>query len=105
MSKLEKPFDRHQFFRLKMRTRRRLDGGLLRIVNWLFDKTCDYGWGVGRAGLCWFGHWMIFALILFLKRDARVKSRWSLQDCTGVGRRQLRERSCVPLPRSERRIS
>ena len=66
MSKLEKPFDRHQFFRLKMRARRRLDGGLLRIVNWLFDKTCDYGWGVGRAGLCWFGHWMIFAVILFL---------------------------------------
>lgn len=43
MSELEKPFDRHQFFRLKMRARRRSDGILLRIVNWLFDKTCDYG--------------------------------------------------------------
>ena len=65
MSKLEKPFDRHQFFRLKMRARRRSDGVLLRIVNWLFDKTCDYGWGTGRACACWFGHWIIFAAILF----------------------------------------
>ena len=65
MSKLEKPFDRHQFFRLKMRARRRSDGVLLRIVNWLFDKTCDYGWGIGRACACWFGHWITFAVILF----------------------------------------
>ena len=52
MSKLEKPFDRHQFFRLKMRAKRRSDDVLLRIANWLFDKTCDYGWGVGRACVC-----------------------------------------------------
>ena len=65
MSKLEKPFDRHQFFRLKMRARRRSDGVLLKTVNWLFDKTCDYGWGVGRACACWLGHWIIFAVILF----------------------------------------
>ena len=64
MSKLEKPFDRHQFFRLKMRARRRSDGLLPKIVNWLFDKTCDYGWGVGRACACWFGHWMAFAVVL-----------------------------------------
>ena len=66
MSQLEKPFDRHQFFRLKMRARRRSDPVLLRIVNWLFDKTCDYGWGVGRAFACWLGHWLISAAILFV---------------------------------------
>ena len=66
MSELEKPFDRHQFFRLKMRARRRSDGILLRSVNWLFDKTCDYGWGVGRAFVCWLGHWIVFAVILFV---------------------------------------
>ena len=66
MSKLEKPLDRHQFFRLKMRARRRSDGVLLRIVNWLFDKTCDYGWGVGRACAFWFGHWIICAVVLFV---------------------------------------
>ena len=66
MSELEKPFDRHQFFRLKMRARRRSDGILLRIVNLMFDKTCDYGWGVSKAFACWFGHWIIFAVILFL---------------------------------------
>ena len=65
MSELEKPFDQHQFFRLKMRARRRSDGILLTMVNWLFDKTCDYGWGVSKAFACWFGHWIIFAVILF----------------------------------------
>lgn len=65
MSQLEKPFDRHQFFRLKMRARRRSDPVLLRAVNWLFDKTCDYGWGVSRAFACWFGHWAISAVVLF----------------------------------------
>ena len=65
MSKLEKPFDRHRFFRLKMRARRRKDGLLLRVLNWLFEKTADYGWGIGRAGACWLGHWVLFSLIPF----------------------------------------
>lgn len=65
MSKLEKPFDRHRFFRLKMRARRRKDGRLLRTLSWLFEKTSDYGWGVGRAGACWLGHWVLFSAILF----------------------------------------
>ena len=64
MSTLEKPFDRHRFFRLKMRVRRRKDGFLLNAVNWLFEKTADYGWGVGRAGACWSGHWILFAIVL-----------------------------------------
>lgn len=65
MSRLEKPLDRHRFFRLKMRTRRRKDGLLLWALNWLFEKTADYGWGVGRAFSWWFGHWAVFALVLF----------------------------------------
>ena len=65
MSKLEKPLDRHRFFRLKMRARRRVDGPLLRIVNWLFDKFADYGWGVGRSFKWWFGHWAVSGLILY----------------------------------------
>ncbi len=66
MSKLEKPLDRHRFFRYKMRVRRRVDSPLLRIINWLFEKTADYGWGVGRACAWWFGHWVLSAVILFV---------------------------------------
>ena len=65
MSKLEKPLDRHRFFRLKMRARRRTDGPLLQALNWLFEITCDYGWGVGRAFGWWLGHWFVSALALF----------------------------------------
>ncbi len=65
MSKLEKPLERHRFFRLKMRAKRRSEGFLLRGLNWLFEKTADYGWGVGRAFSWWFGHWAIFAVVLF----------------------------------------
>ena len=36
MSKLEKPLDRHQFFKLKMRARRRKDGWFLKILNCLY---------------------------------------------------------------------
>ncbi len=64
MSLLEKPFDRHQFFRLKMRARRRKDGALLNAVNWLFEKTADYGWGLRRAVASWLGHWFVFAMVL-----------------------------------------
>ena len=64
MSKLEKPLDRHRFFRLKMRARRRADGHFLRVVNWLFETLADYGWGVGRAFSWWLGHWIVASLIL-----------------------------------------
>ena len=65
MSKLEKPLDRHKFYRLKMRVRRRADPPFLRLLNWLFETTSDYGWGVGRAFGWWFAHWAISGLALF----------------------------------------
>ena len=65
MSRLEKPLERHRFFRLKMRAKRRSEGILLGGLNWLFEKTADYGWGVGRAFSWWFGHWAVFAVVLF----------------------------------------
>ena len=65
MSKLEKPLDRHQFFRLRMRARRRVDGPLLKITNRLFETFADYGWGLGRAFLWWFVHWTASGLLLF----------------------------------------
>lgn len=65
MSKLEKPLERHCFFRFKMRARRRTDGYCLRVLNWLFEKIADYGWGVERAFAFWFCHWFVSALVLF----------------------------------------
>ena len=65
MSKLEKPLDRHLFFRFKMRAKRRTDGPFLRMLNWLFDKIADYGWGVGRTFAWWFGLWAVSGLVLF----------------------------------------
>ncbi len=64
MSRLEKPLDRHRFFRLKMRARRRTESLVLRGLNWLFEKTSDYGRGVGRAFGCWLGHWLIASFLL-----------------------------------------
>ena len=88
MSQLEKPLDRHRFFRLKMRYRRRIDGPLLRVLNKLFEMTCDYGWGVQRAFCWWIGHWIAFALVLFLNTGLQTGTRdsWELaRAALGVG--------------------
>ncbi len=66
MSQLEKPLDRHHFYRLKMRTRRLTDGKFLRMLNLLFDITSDYGWSISRAAVSWIFHWLIAAVLLFL---------------------------------------
>ena len=77
MSKLEKPLERHLFFRLKMRARRKVDRYFLRSLNWMFEKTSDYGWGVGRAFVCWLGHWLVWGLILFANTGSEaVTSEW-----------------------------
>lgn len=80
MSQLEKPLDRHRFFRLKMRYLRRTDRLLLRVLNKSFELTCDYGWGVQRAFAWWAGHWVAFALVLFVNTGSQVAVRdwWEL---------------------------
>ena len=74
MSKLEKPLDRHRFFRYKMRARRRLDGPLLKVINWLFEKTADYGWGVEKACAWWFGHWAFSSVVLLANAWPSISS-------------------------------
>ena len=66
MSQLEKPYERHQFYRLKMRARRRVDPWLVKTFNWTFEKTSDYGWGVGRTFVLWSVHWIFASLVLFV---------------------------------------
>ena len=77
MSRLEKPLDRHRFFRLKMRARRRTDGWFLWMLNWLFEATADYGWGVGRAFGWWIGHWTISGFVLFVSTNpTAANTKW-----------------------------
>lgn len=76
----KKPLDRQIFYRLKVRIRRLTDSKFLRIFNWLFDITCDYGWSISRAARWWIGHWLIAAAVLFLNtgqatfRDGMLKA-------------------------------
>lgn len=78
MSKLEKPLDRHQFYRLKMQTRRQVDSKFLRMFNWLFDVTCDYGWSITSAAMWWISHWCIFAVVLFLNAGHAIVRDFAL---------------------------
>ena len=80
MSKLEKPLERYQFFRLKMRTRRRIDNWFLRFLNRIFEVTADYGWSVWRAFLFWLGHWLVFSFVLYLNAgtEAIKADSWGL---------------------------
>lgn len=67
MSKLEKPRDRHRFFRMRMRALRgQQRPGLLATLSWLFELVADYGWGVQRAFTSWLIHWAVFGFILFV---------------------------------------
>ena len=66
MSRLEKPLDRHHFYRLKMRARRRVEGRFARALSWLFDVTTDYGWSISRALTTWLAHWIAGGLLLVL---------------------------------------
>ena len=64
-NKFERPHERHEFYRLRMRAQRqpgKIDP--LSMMNRLFDVFCDYGWGFGRALSWWAGHIVAFAIIL-----------------------------------------
>ena len=78
MSQQEKSPERHDFFRLKMRALRQRDGySFSSLVNWLFDVTSDYGWGIRRAFSWWFGHVALGAVIMILGAAAKADSAWT----------------------------
>ena len=74
MSQLEKSVDRHRFYRLKMRVRRRVDGPFLGALNWLFDAVCEYGWGLGRSLAWWLAHWALSGVVLFVNGGGAARS-------------------------------
>lgn len=66
MSELEKPQDRHRFFRLRMRALRGQRGNhLFRVLSQSFEFVANYGWGVQRAFASWLIHWAASGFILF----------------------------------------
>ena len=81
MSRQEKFWERHEFFRLKMRAKRQTEERTISsIANLLFDKLSDYGWGIRRSFTWWFGHIVFFGF--FLADAARIQaietgSSWS----------------------------
>ncbi|MDE0534325.1 MAG: pentapeptide repeat-containing protein [Albidovulum sp.] len=65
MQQQEKPRERHEFFRLKMRALRQRDGSaVLSAANRIFEASSDYGWGFGRALLCWAGQIILMGFAL-----------------------------------------
>ena len=76
MSQREKFPERHEFFRLKMRAQRTLDGyGSLSLANVLFDVLSDYGWGFSRALFWWAVH--IAAGAFSLAGAAALQRSWT----------------------------
>ena len=81
MSNQEKSPERHEFFRLKMRALRQKEGRRFSsLVNWLFDVTSDYGWGIRRAFFWWLGHVACGALILNVGAAAEADRVWTVHD-------------------------
>ena len=69
MNKLEKPDDRHLFFRQEMRARLRAEGwSSTSAGNWLYQRTCDYGYGLARISAFWFGHLVFGATLICAAR-------------------------------------
>ena len=65
MSQRERHTDQHTFFRLKMRARRYSAGPrLTSFLNWLYEISADYGWGVSWALFWWVVHMAGGSLIL-----------------------------------------
>lgn len=79
MSQQEGLEDRHTFFKLKMRVQRITNKHWLpTFVNWLFDKSSDYGWGLRQATNSWFMHIGLGAFFIFLPSFANRPHDWVL---------------------------
>ncbi len=66
MDDLNKYHDQHLFFRKEMYCRRQLEHLLTRPFYWLYEKLADYGYGIGRTFLAWFGHIFIGFIALLI---------------------------------------
>ena len=69
MNKIEKPDNRHLFFRKEMRARRRADRrSIASVMNWLYEFICDYGHGLTRIFGFWLGHVAVGAIWMWVAR-------------------------------------
>lgn len=79
MNELQRPDDRHFFFRREMRVRRRVDGlSMATAMNWIYELVCDYGFGLGRIIAIWALHILAGALAMSSSAIADSAEReWS----------------------------
>lgn len=66
MKQLDKPNDRHFFFRKEMQAQRRAEGwNVATTMNWLYEVMCGYGNDLTRIVLLWFGHIVVGGAVLW----------------------------------------
>jgi len=69
MGKLGRHHDKHLFFRLEMRERRRLEKNLIiKAINGLYEVLCNYGYGPVRAGFLWLFNLFGLTALLYIPR-------------------------------------
>ena len=84
MDKLNKHHEKHMFFRLEMRARRRMETlPLARFINWGYEYLSDYGYGIKRAFLFWCSNIFVGMLLLLLGQD--LEPEWSWQGAKNIG--------------------
>lgn len=66
MKQLDKPDDRHFFFRKELQARRRAESWKISaIMNWLYEVACGYSSDLTRIVLFWFGHIVVGGALLW----------------------------------------
>lgn len=65
MKAMGRPQEGHMFYRQEMRWRRLNESPLAKLVNFLYDYSCDFGYGMARAFTLWMGHILLGASLLF----------------------------------------
>lgn len=65
MADLQKFTDHHRFFKKELQIQRRVERwSLATVMNWFYEKICDYGFGLSRVSICWLVHWLAGAVLL-----------------------------------------
>ena len=105
MSKLEKPLDRHQFFRLKMRARRRADGRFLRVCELVVRDDCRL-W-LGRRACFLLVAWPLDCCQSHPARKRLFRNNYCrmVEVVLGCAWNWVFQRPYLSLPDGERRVS
>ena len=65
MNDLEKFTDQHRFFKKELQIQLRVERlSLATVINWAYQRICDYGFGLNRVSTWWVIHWLAGAVLL-----------------------------------------